>query len=107
MVEGTRLGAAAAHQRATLRQLAAWRDRLLQLRRRGCPVSRLCRGCLRSCEGSLAGHRALRLSSCLQPLECIPPCKHFLCRGMPNGWWVALAPCILTHWSTEKDRLPS
>ena len=37
VVEGTRLGAAAAHQRATVRQLSAWRDRLLQLRRRGYP----------------------------------------------------------------------
>ncbi|KAK9827954.1 hypothetical protein WJX81_000191 [Elliptochloris bilobata] len=33
LVEGTRLGAAAAHHRGALAQLAAWRDRLLHLRR--------------------------------------------------------------------------
>ncbi len=41
IVEGTRLGAAAAHQHATLAQLALWRDRLLQLRRRGPALLRI------------------------------------------------------------------
>ena len=74
VVEGTRLGAAAAHQRATLRQLAAWRDRLLQLRRRGSPVSWICQMArlLFASANWLPGHQPRHVSSCSKDAAGLP-----------------------------------
>lgn len=92
IVEGTRLGAAAAHQRDTLRQLAAWRDRLLQLRRRGRPVLRLCQWVLLIFSvrtGSLAiSHSAFLIAraqlACLRSMKTSPPGASVSFKGMSN-----------------------